>query len=247
MASAFGSPPGGFGFQRAVHASGAGRLLAARDAGGPVVATGGALSFGATGWIGGVTVAPAAQRRGLATAVTRLLSTWLAGRGAQTTLLLATEAGERVYERLGFVGEGELVTYSGELPGGGAAAPALAPGDGAGASAVRALDAAATSEDRAVALGFAPAGWVLPGRGYRLAPSWPRSPLVALDPAAGATLLDAAGGPTMLDVPAANAAARDAVLARGLRERYTTRRMRLGPPVGWRPERVWSAISLFCG
>jgi GNAT superfamily N-acetyltransferase len=244
MARAFGTPPDRFGFHRAVHASAAGRFLAAHDAGGAVVATGGALSFGATGWIGGVVVEPGAQRRGLATDVTRQLSAWLAGRGAQTTLLLATEAGERVYERLGFVGEGHLVTYAGELPGGGSAARPLAPRDGAE---VRALDAAATGEDRAVALGFAPAGWILPGGGYRLAPAWPRSPLVAADPAAGAALLDAAGGPTMLDVPAANAAAREAVLARGLRERYRTRRMRLGPPLAWRPERVWSAISLFCG
>lgn len=240
---AFGTPAERMLFPRAVHASPAGRLVAGREDG-EIVATGGVLSFGATGWIGFVTVAAGARRRGLGTAVTAELSDWLVAGGARTVLLLATAAGAGVYRRLGFEDDGWYESWVGTLPGPAAAAPVLGPGDRA---AIAALDEAATGETRGPILDRADAGWVLTGRGYRLAPPWPRTPIIAADAAAGAELLDAAGGAVQVDVPEENEAARAALAARGLRSAAWHLRMRRGPVVARRPERVWGSVSLFCG
>jgi GNAT superfamily N-acetyltransferase len=239
----FGTPPERMLFPRAVHASPGGRLVAGREDG-EIVATGGGLSFGATGWVGFITVVAAARRRGLGTAVTADLCRWLEARGARTVLLLATEAGAGVYRRLGFVADGWYESWVGTLPGPAAAPPVLGPGE---RTAIAELDAAATGEARDPILDRADAGWVLPGRGYRLAPPWPRTPIIAADPAAGAELLDAAGGLVQVDVPEENTAARAALAARGLRSGAWHLRMRRGPAVARRPEQVWGSVSLFCG
>jgi GNAT superfamily N-acetyltransferase len=239
----FGTPAERMLFPRAVHASPAGRLVAGRvDR--EIVTTGGALSFGATGWIGFVTVAAGARRRGLGTAVTVEMADWLVAEGARTVLLLATAAGAGVYRRLGFEDDGWYETWTGTIPGPAAAAPVLRPAD---LAAVAALDAAATAEARDPILEQAGAGWVLPGRGFRLAPPWPRTPMIAAGAEAGEALLDLAGGPAIVDVPEENEAARSALAARGLRCQARHLRMRRGPAVPRRPEQVWGALSLFCG
>src|SRR5262249_41017502 len=72
---------------------------------GEIVGTGGATIFtGAppTGWVHGIVVRPRRQRSGLGRSLTEAAIAWLRGRSAGAVLLLATEAGRPVDERLGF-------------------------------------------------------------------------------------------------------------------------------------------------
>src|SRR5689334_2405825 len=71
------------------------------------------VSFGATGWIGALGVAPEARRRGLGRALTEAAIARLHARGAATVLLFATDMGRPLYERLGFVIEGAATAWRG--------------------------------------------------------------------------------------------------------------------------------------
>ncbi len=97
--------------------------------------------FGATGWVGGVAVAPERRRAGLGGALTEAVIAHLQGRGAATVLLHATDAGRRVYQRLGFLAEGEYLTLAGPpLPAAGPAGNGVRPGQAGDLAAVSALD-----------------------------------------------------------------------------------------------------------
>src|ERR1700712_1129801 len=92
-----------------------GGCLLVAESDGVIVGTGGAVSFGRTGWIGGITVAPAARGRGLGRALTEASLACLDG--CETVLLLASALGRPIYDRLGFVSEGDYrVFMAGEAP-----------------------------------------------------------------------------------------------------------------------------------
>ena len=105
------------------------------------------VSFGATGWIGALGVAPEARRHGLGRALTEAAIARLHERGAGTVLLFATDMGRPLYERLGFVIEGAATAWrgtAGAIPTG-VQVRRLREDDRA---AVSELDRAATGEDR---------------------------------------------------------------------------------------------------
>jgi GNAT superfamily N-acetyltransferase len=254
------------------------------DLDGELVGVAAGAHFGASGWVGGVAVAPERRRAGLGGALTEAVVAFLRERRAATVLLLATELGRGVYQRLGFEAEAEYVTLTAPPPAGGVPPGPLAPPDagpggapagagGGGAAvpagggvrggragdraAVLALDRAATGEDRGHLLGALwPAGGLVAGdrepRGYHLANPWRGGgATVAADPEAGLALLDAArraaAGELAVSLPAGNRAAVAALEAAGFQERARTTRMRLGPPLPWRPEQVFGAHNLFWG
>jgi predicted N-acetyltransferase YhbS len=220
-------------------------LVAERD--GRLVGTGAAVGFGATGWIGGVAVAGEARGAGLGRALTEAAIAALGPR--ETLLLLATDAGRPIYERLGFEGEGRyrVFTAPASAPSGGGALRALTPGDRA---AVLALDARVTGEDRALAVDAGLSGGLATPdlSAVALRPPWPARPILAPDPEDGAALLAAVLEPGLrLAVPEANAVAVAALVAHGAREREGVTRMRRGAPVNWRPTELWGVFSLFFG
>jgi GNAT superfamily N-acetyltransferase len=229
---------------------------------GEVVGGAAVAGFGATGWIGALGVLGAVRRRGMGTALTEAAVGWLRERGVRTVLLYATEAGRPVYQRVGFVAEGEAHAWRDIAPPPAQPPPGgvrpLAPGD---AAAVRALDAAATGEDRSAvfdALGpFGTGAGLAVERGGRLAGSALRSPwglgpsVVAEDPEAGLALLGALrripGGPLTVSLPDANDAGVRALRAWGMRPINVATRMRLGPAPEYAPERVFGMFNLFWG
>jgi predicted N-acetyltransferase YhbS len=135
-----------------------------------------------------------------------------------------------------------------------AAVRAGRPGDRA---AVLALDRQATGEDRRRLLGALwPAGGLVAGegapRGFHLASPWRSGgATIAADPEAGLALLEAvrrtSAEELSVSVPAGNRTALLALDAAGFREHSVTTRMRLGPPLPWRPEAVFGAHNLFWG
>jgi GNAT superfamily N-acetyltransferase len=89
--------------------------------------------------------------------------------------------------------------------------------------------------------------------GFHLAGPWrPGGATVAADPASGLALLAATGGRPdgalpPLSAPEDNTAAIRAMEALGHAERSRTTRMRLGPPIPWRPTTLFSTFNLFWG
>jgi predicted N-acetyltransferase YhbS len=242
-----------------------GEVLVA-DLDGELVGVAAGAHFGASGWVGGVAVAPERRRAGLGGALTEAVVTQLRERQAVTVQLLATELGRPVYERLGFVAEAEYRTLAGP-PVPRPAAPGEAPAAGVRAgrpadrAAVLALDRLATGEDRSRLLdALWPAGGLVAGdgdgdgdpRGFHLASPWRNGgATVAADPEAGLALLEAVrrgdSGEVSVSLPAGNRAGLLALAAAGFRERSGTTRMRLGPALPWRPESLFGAHNLFWG
>jgi GNAT superfamily N-acetyltransferase len=231
------------------------------DLDGELVGVAAGAHFGASGWVGGVAVAPERRRAGLGGALTEAVVRQLRERQAVTVQLLATELGRPVYERLGFVAEAEYRTLAGPPAPRPAAPVAAAGGVRAGRpadrAAVLALDRLATGEDRSRLLdALWPAGCLVAGdgdpRGFHLASPWRNGgATVAGDPDAGLALLEAVrrgdSGGVSVSLPAGNRAGLLALAAAGFRERSGTTRMCLGPPLPWRPASVFGAHNLFWG
>jgi hypothetical protein len=194
-----------------------------------------------------------ARRGGVATGLTQAVMAWLGARGVETVSLLASADGRPVYDRLGFASEGVYREYEATGPPPAAAGDRVRPLTLGDLPALRALDRLATGEDRLPMLEAAfPGGLAVPGMaGAAVAVPWPGTPIVARDPEAGAALLDAvwaaAVAPVRVTVPAANAAAVAALGDRGFRATRELERMRLGPPLAWRPASIWCVANLFWG
>jgi ribosomal protein S18 acetylase RimI-like enzyme len=228
------------------------------EAGRELVGVAAGALFGATGWVGGVAVAPAHRRAGLGGALTEAIVEFLEDRGVATVLLHATALGRPVYERLGFVPETPYHTLTGPtLPRRPRRAPVRAAQAG-DLEAVLALDRAATGEDRRRLLtALWPAGGLVAaadGRpaGYHLASPWRTGgATIAANPGTGLALLDAvratAGQEVAISVPTTNAAAVEFLEAAGFTEVYRTIRMYRGPRVGWDPAALFGAHNLFWG
>lgn len=232
-----------------------GELLVAPDDGG-LAGSVACASFGTTGWIGALGVIPEARRHGLGTALTEAATVWLRGRGAQTVLLYATDAGRPIYERLGFVAEQRAIAWRGVA--GAAPRVALRRIGESDRERVRALDRATTGERRDAMLdaiapltGVGAAGPTGPAAGWAIASPWGAgSGLAAEEPDTGLALMAAAtSGPTpgTLIVPEGNEAARDALRAWRFVRLNDALRMRLGPAVPWHPERQFGLFNLFWG
>ncbi|MGZ6641213.1 MAG: GNAT family N-acetyltransferase [Solirubrobacteraceae bacterium] len=236
-------------------ASPAGDVLVVEHRGEPVGAVC-ALSFGATGWIGALGVAPEARRRGVGRALTEHAIARLHDRGAATVLLFATDLGRPLYEHLGFASDGTATAWRGVagVPYPGMTVRRLREDD---RSAVERLDRAATGELRTVVLDtLRPLSGLAAERDGALAGWAARAPygagiaICADSDRAGVALQAAAAGGTeaaTLVVPDANAAATAALRRWGFRASNAGERMRLGPPVAWRPERQFGLFNLFWG
>lgn len=214
------------------------------------------VSFGATGWIGALGVAPEARRHGLGRALTEAAVARLRERGASTVLLFATDMGRPLYEHLGFVAEGAATAWRGTAGGLAGMLPVrrLAEEDRPG---VTELDRVATGEDRHNLLdALRPLTGVAVDRDGALVGWAARAPygagvaICAADEEAGAALMAAAAAgpePATLVVPDANATANANLRRWGFRPANAGERMRLGPPVAWSPEHQFGLFNLFWG
>ena len=233
-----------------------GDVLVVDGGGGEPVGAVCCISFGPTGWIGALGVAPERRRHGLGRGLTEAAIARLRERGAETVLLFATDMGRPVYERLGFAIEGSATAWRGTA----GTAPAavqlrrLTEGD---RETLSELDRVATGEDRSHLLGtLRPLSGLGVERAGRLVGWAARAPygagiaICAADEEAGTALMAAAAGTpeaATFVVPDANVAAAAALRRWGFRPASAGERMRLGPPVAWRPERQFGLFNLFWG
>jgi predicted N-acetyltransferase YhbS len=213
-------------------------------------------SFGASGWIGALGVLPEARRRGAGEALTRAASERLREHGAKTVLLYATDMGRPLYERLGFQLDGTVTAWRGTA-GTTRADLTLRAVREEDRAAIRALDRAATGEDRAPVLdALQPISGLIAERageaaGWAVTSPWGAGvAMCAGEERAGVALTAAAArgpGTSTIVVPDANIAASDALEHWGFSPTAAGARMRLGPPVAWRPEMQFGLFNLFWG
>jgi GNAT superfamily N-acetyltransferase len=226
------------------------------DEAGRVVGTGIATAYGSVGWVGTIFVDGERRGAGLGGALTRAVVADLEARGCSTQVLVATDAGRRIYEREGFAVDMAYRRLS--APSG----PVGPPGEevrafeAAHLDEIVALDRAAMAEDRAEILrSLASAETTQIVRrgdgslgGFLTRPPWGGGALIAPDLEDALRLLDyrrwkAPDRRVAVGLLGANEAGRARLLGDGWIEEPGGSRMIRGAPVAWHPEWVWGQLS----
>lgn len=227
------------------------------EADGRVVGTGVASAHGRVGWVGTIFVAPDLRGDGLGRRLTRQVIDDLEERGCRTLVLIATELGRPLYERLGF----EVLSEQRRLSTTGASddepVPGVRPFDAADLAAVVALDREATGEDRSAVL----ASLATPGTatvvvrddraigGFIVRGPWGGNATVAADPDEALRLLEWRRRRAAPDATVAAGLLRENVVGRarlvdeGWVEEAGPVRMIRGEPLAWRPDAIWGQFN----
>jgi GNAT superfamily N-acetyltransferase len=219
---------------------------------------------GSVGWIGTIWVASAWRRQGLGLALTQTTIDAADDAGCRTLVLVATETGRPMYERLGFAvqswyrtmqapADGDVVTKRGR-PSEGSAPTIRAYGAGDLPS-VAALDRTATGEDRSAALAIlaSPDGTRVLERdgaiaGYVARAPWGGGATIAPRVDDALALLDArrsttSGRPVRCGILLENEAGAGALAERGWVEAWRAPRLVRGDPLTWHPDHVWGQFN----
>lgn len=244
------------------------RIFVAEGADGAIVGTGVATINGPVAWIGTIWVASSARGQGIGRALTEAPIEVAESAGCRTLVLVATDAGRPLYERLGFRVRTWYRTM--EAPGLAGSAPSGAggsgrgPGDG-GIRAFRAadlesmasLDRAATGEDRRhllAAFAGSETTMVLASgsdapSGYVVRAPWGGGATIAPDPPSALAILRArrlAAGPdrrVRAGILIENEAGARALAADGWTEAWRAPRLERGEPLDWHPDHIWGQFN----
>jgi GNAT superfamily N-acetyltransferase len=225
---------------------------------GRLVGTGVGTANGAVGWIGTIWVEPAHRGRGIGRALTEAVIERLEDAGCRTLVLVATEEGYPLYERMGF----RLQTHYRILEASGLDPAAAEPDPGVRAfapadlEAIIRLDRAASGEERAHAMRrFAGplTTRVLTRDGevqaFVIRAPWGGGATVARDPAHALRILDARrrasgpGGRVRVGLVDENAAGLARLEEAGLVPIWSAPRMTRGEPLAWHPDWIWGQFN----
>jgi GNAT superfamily N-acetyltransferase len=226
------------------------------EVGGEIIGTAVAAHNGRTGWVGLVFVSPSLRGRGLGSLLTGAVVDCLKGLGCRGILLVATDLGRPVYDRLGFRVDGEYAEFSGPSLPGIRQHPRVRRLEAEDLPEICAVDQKASGEDRSHLIDAIHDGWVVADggsiRGYALRTPWGLGPVIADNPAAGALLMDvirgqAPAGRMTIHTARANTAALVHLRATGFQEQRRCARMVLGEPAPWRPDHIWTIFSFALG
>jgi len=237
------------------------RVFVAEDVDGRLVGTGVLTIHGAVGWVGTIWVASTMRRHGLGLALTD--ATLEAGdeAGCRTYLLVATDAGRPMYERLGF----EVQTWyrtmeappgsfaAGGTPRSDARVRAFRPDD---LARLVALDRAATGEDRSASLArLATTGGtrVLERNGaiggFVVRAPWGGGATIAPRIEDALTILDARRAAAAPDrrvrcgILVENEAGAEALERNGWVEAWRAPRLIRGDALDWNPGHIWGQFN----
>jgi ribosomal protein S18 acetylase RimI-like enzyme len=228
------------------------------EADGAIVGTGVACLNGTVGWIGTIWVEPAWRRHGVGMALTGATVDAAEAAGCRTLVLVATEAGRRLYERIGF----EVQTWYRilEAPGLGEAVavdPRIRPFRPTDLVAMAELATDATGEDRRHLL----AAFASPETaqclvrddgalgGFVVRAPWGGGSTIAPDLADADAILRARRAGRGSDqrvragLLAENEAGLERLLATGWTESWRAPRLIRGDPLRWRPEAIWGQFN----
>jgi len=228
------------------------------DADGVVVGTGVVSLNGPAAWIGTIFVDPAWRRRGVGLELTRATIDAADDAGCRTLVLVATDAGRPMYERLGFeVQTSYRILEAAGLPGGTPVDPRIRPYEETDLSAMAVLDGEATGEDRTHLLrAFADgttsrvldAGGGAVG-GFVVRAPWGGGATIAPRIEDACAILDARrvtqgpDGRVRAGLLSENAAGIEHLLANGWTDAWHAPRLVRGAPMAWRPEAIWGQFN----
>ena len=236
------------------------RAFVAEDDDGAITGTGIVTINGPVAWIGTIWVAPTARGRGLGRALTVAPIEAAEGAGCRTLVLVATDAGQPLYERLGFTVQTWYRTM--EAPGlqsgpeedTGGLVRAFRPDD---LETMAALDREATGEDRRHLL----AAFATPDTtrvvttaqdealGSVVRAPWGGGATIAPRAADAIALLRArrlAAGPerrVRAGILLENVAGAEALDADGWTEAWRAPRLIRGEPLDWQPDHIWGQFN----
>ncbi len=242
------------------------RPLVAEDGDGRRLGSAVATINGPVAWIGTIWVVPDRRREGIGERLTEAVLDVAGDAGCRTSVLVATDVGRPLYEKLGFELQTSIVVL--EAPGTGADAGGVAAGDGQADPRVRPfrpddleamarLDRAATGEDRRhLLLPFAtpasatvfddPADGI---GGFVVRAPWGGGATIAPDPDVASALLEARRRRTSPDrhvragVLAENASGLERLGRRGLDRGLAGAAPVRGAPLVWQPEAIWGQFN----
>jgi GNAT superfamily N-acetyltransferase len=227
------------------------------EADGDVVGTSVLSVNGAVGWIGTVWVDPAWRRRGIGLALTRATIDEAEAAGCRTLVLVATEAGRPLYERLGFEVQTWYRNFQVDGLDGDVADAGVRPFRAGDLEAMAALDAASTGEDRAHLLrAFAApdSARVLERAdgslgGFVVRAPWGGGATIAPRIEDAETILNARrvasgpGGRVRAGLLAENETGIDRLVALGWAETWQAPRLVRGEPLAWDPLAIWGQFN----
>ncbi|MBO8128419.1 MAG: GNAT family N-acetyltransferase [Peptococcaceae bacterium] len=227
---------------------------------GKVVGTAVGTRNGNVGWLGNIFVSLKFRRYGIGTALTSTLIEHLEKLGCRTLLLIATDLGRSIYERLRFTAVTCYHVFEGPALANLPRHPLLRPLTADDLPRVCELDRWVTGEDRSDLLrAFSDKGWVVTSEngsicGFYISTPWGRGPIVATDPDAGKTLLDLRrardGGPDTVvkhAMTTENAVGRKYLARSGFKEINRLTRMIRGEPLHWHPAAIWGQFNFALG
>jgi GNAT superfamily N-acetyltransferase len=201
-----------------------------------------------TAWLAHIIVHPQARNKGVGLLITNTLVSIAKERGYETIYLIATEMGEPVYRRAGFVTEDEQVFFTREGTVDSQRSGHIVPYEEKYRQHVLALDRAATNEERELsiedhldqALLYLNNGEV---NGAYL-PSWGNGYIVAENEEAGITLMqERIRTENTAVLSATNTAGIDFLLASGFKELKRGKRMRFGRERSWNPSMIYNRVA----
>jgi len=262
---------GGFGdrrefFRMAIELPDCRPILAVSE--GRPIGTGLGAIHGDVGWIGVIFVAPELRGRGIGRALTVAVCDILQGAGCRSLVLVATDLGRPVYDRLGFREQTRYHMHPADpldstpVPPPGANLRPIRTTD---IDAIAVLDRHVSGEDRRPLIErFAASGWLLEDepdagmaaragepslRGYLLPTHRGNAALIAPRPEDAMCLLDLhrhlvpQGGTAWAGLLTENEAGRRLLAERGRTEWRTFPRMVRGSEPEWRPAAIWGQFN----
>jgi GNAT superfamily N-acetyltransferase len=226
---------------------------------GEILGTAVATINGPVGWIGTIWVAPVHRRHGLGRALTQATIDAAEAAGCRTLVLVATERGRPMYERLGFEVQTWYRTLEApglEPAGGGPDVGRIRPFERDDLDAMAALDRRATGEDRRevlTALAGPAETRIVQGdggiAGFLVRAPWGGGATIAPRIEDAIAILHArrrASGPdrrVRCGILLENAAGADALEADGWTEAWRAPRLIRGDALTWHPDHVWGQFN----
>ena len=225
---------------------------------GALAGTGVGTRNGSVGWVGTIWVEPERRGGGLGRALTQAVIDGLQAVGCRTLVLVATEEGLPLYERMGFELQSRyrILEAPGLDPAAVAPDPEVRPFARADLDTICALDLAATGEDR----GHAIRRFASPEtskvldvdgaiRGFVIRAPWGGGATVAREPGDAMRLLEArrrasgVGGRVRVGLVENNTSGLAALEAAGLAPIWSAPRLVRGEPLEWHPDWIWGQFN----
>jgi GNAT superfamily N-acetyltransferase len=223
---------------------------------GRIVGTGLATVNGRVGWVGAIFVAQDRRRNGLGSALSAAVIDELERQGCTTQVLIATDEGRAIYERLGFRLQTRYVLQQSPEAEPPRDEGSVRPLDADDFDAIARLDRAATGEDRSAILRSLadPVACRVAVRddgsigGFVMRAPWGGRALLAAEPALAIALLDDRRRTTpdhriTIAVLEANTDGRARLAEAGWSERPGGPRLLRGEPLIWRPDWIYGQFT----